>query len=462
MATYLNRTPSSASNRKTWTYSTWLKRSQLSAGNAFLAAGAGTVEFTAYFVNNNTLEVYQYDSGTYRFRYITNQVFRDTSAWYHIVIACDTTQGSASDRVKIYVNGSQITSFSTNTTPSQNQDTSVNLNTPHVLGRYHTSASGYYLGYMAQTILVDGTALTPSTFGSTNTNGIWVPNPGPSVTYGTNGFKLDFAGTGTTADASGFGADSSGNGNHFTANSLGTNPSTTDTTQNNFATLTSMGFPQGTRNVLTQGNLDFDFTGDGAQSGQRLDNQCISNIGLTKGKWYAEFKITEDVNGGFGGITNWSNKQNTQNIESFAYIYTGDGEFYYKEKTGAATSTSSYGAGLSLNDVMMVALDMDNKNVYFGNNGQWGSGGGAWNQANPTAAKSFSSDFINTDSYGVVVFNVASAGANETPRWLANFGNPIFTIASGNADANGYGNFEYAVPSGYYALCTKNLALYGG
>ena len=109
----------------------------------------------------------------------------------------------------------------------------------------------------------------------------------------------------------------------------------------------------------------------------------------------------------------------------------------------------------------MVALDADNKNVYFGKNGQWASGSGAWNQSSPSSARAYTQDFIDTDSHGVVVFNVCGAGSSETPRWQANFGNPIFTISSGNADDNGYGNFEYDVPTGYYALCTKNLAEFG-
>ena len=455
MATYLNRTPSSASNRKTWTYSTWLKRSQLSAGNAFFAAGAGTVEFTAYFVNNNTLEVYQYDSGTYRFRYITNQVFRDTSAWYHIVIACDTTQGSASDRVKIYVNGSQITSFSTNTTPSQNQDTSVNLNTPHVLGRYHTSASGYYLGYMAQTILVDGTALTPSTFGSTNTNGIWIPNTGPSVTYGTNGFKLDFAGTGTTADASGFGADSSGNGNHFTANSLGTNPSTTDTCQNNFATLDPLSnfYPAST---FSQGNNKI-------QTATSTYSYNVSSIGVSKGKWFMEARAGAKSGGGnwysagiaegpgtsatltLGRDTNYPSSNGAGQIGYYGYatnwVYQNDA--YYLGSASNYT-TSNYGNG----SIIGIALDADNNNVKFYADGVVQNSGTAFT--------------IGASSTGFWHFAFGDFDGSNNYIWQTNFGNPTYTIASGNADANGYGNFEYAVPSGYYALCTKNLAAYGG
>jgi len=460
MGTYLSRTPSSTGSRTKATVSFWVKRANLKAsGNHYiLEASSSTSPFNMTRVRfaddlliiDNTLN----GSAASGFYFQSNREYRDNSAWYHIFFSVDVTQANSTDGWKLYVNGVQQTKALTYWVQNANLEWSqsgVQMN----IGRRHDNSTEHLDGYLTEFYYIDGTIKSYTDFGETDsTTGIWKPKT-YSGSYGTNGFRLEFK------NAAALGTDTSGNSNTWTVNNAGTGAQVVDTPSNVFATLTSMGFPQGTRNVLTQGNLDFDFTGDGAQSGQRLDNQCISNIGLTKGKWYAEFKITEDVNGGFAGITNWSNKQNTQNIESFAYIYTGDGDLYYKEKTGAGTSTSSYGAGLSLNDVMMVALDMDNNNVYFGNNGQWGNGSGAWNQANPTSAKNFSSDFINTDSYGVVVFNVAAAGANETPRWLANFGNPPFTIASSNSDGAGYGNFEYAVPSGYYTLCTENLNTYG-
>ena len=436
MATYLNRTPSSASNRKTWTYSTWLKRSSITTDSVIFAAGSGTVEFTAYFKSGGTMEVYQYDSGTYRFRYITNQVFRDPSAWYHIVIACDTTQGSASDRVKIYVNGSQITSFSTNTTPSQNQDTSVNLNTPHVLGRYHTSASGYYLGYMAQTILVDGTALTSSSFGSTNANGIWVPNTSPSVTYGNNGFRLQFAGTGTSADSSGFGADTSGNNNHFTSNSLGTNPNTKDTPHNNFSLMNPLNIYPNSTPIITDGGLK-------TQSQSTSAAGLCSTMAVSAGKWYAEGKIGSGATLEVGAVDIGShafNKTGTT-TNSVAYDYGGN---IRVNNSNTQTGLSTYTGG----DIIGILLNMDTATgtVTFYKNGS--AVGSAQNFT--TSKPEFAAFYMQSHT----------SGGNQSVEW--NLGNPTFAIASSNADANGYGNFEYAVPSGYYALCTKNLAQYGG
>ena len=445
MATYLNRTPSGASNRKTWTFSTWLKRSKLGTGSCFFQCGAGTVEFGAYFMANDTLEVYEYDSGSFRFQYKTDQVFRDPSAWYHIVIACDTTQGSAGDRVKIYLNGSQITSFSTATNPSQDQNTSVNSTLPNVIGSFHSLSSGFYLGYMAQTILVDGTALTPSTFGSTNANGIWVPNTSPSVTYGTNGFKLDFAGTGTAANASGFGADTSGNGNHFAAAGLGTNPSTTDTTQNNFATLNirderqSATFTKGALEVVTNSS----------------NRNYVTMTQATKGgKWYLECKFSDGAGNGYVGFCDMNNLQmsgtSTLGDKSNEARVNSDGSYEIGNST-----TSGWAGSFTDNDILGLALDCDNNRFTLSKNGQWADGSGNYDEANPTA-------YITYTAGNFMSFAFGEGAGGATATIEVNAGQPIFTISSSNSDANGEGSFEYAVPSGYYALCTNNLAAHGG
>ena len=446
MATYLNRTPSSASNRKTWTYSTWLKRSQIGTGdNVFFGVGAGTVEFGAFFKSDNILEVYNYTSGVYNFRYQTNQVFRDPSAWYHIVIACDTTQGSAGDRVKIYVNNSQITSFSTSTDPSQNFDTQVNLNTPHKIG-VAQYGGGFYLGYMAQTILVDGTALTPSSFGSTNANGIWVPNSQPSVTYGTNGFKLDFEGTGTAADASGFGADSSGNNNHFASNSLGTNPSTTDTCQNNFATFNSLD--------KRAGGVDFSLGNTKVVTSGSNRNYVTQTQAFASGKWYMECRFTAGASNGYVGFCDMSDLQMTGtstlgDLPNEARV-NSDGSY---EKNNS--STAGWAGSFTDNDILGLALDCDNNRFTLSKNGQWADGSGNYDEANPTA-------YITYTAGNFMSFAFGEGAGGATATIEINTGNAPYTISSGNADGAGYGNFEYAVPSGYYALCTKNLAAYGG
>jgi hypothetical protein len=185
---YLTRTPASDGNRRTWTWSGWVKRSGLGTAQKMFAFGTpGTSEAGWTFQTNNTVEFYQYASG-YQMQLVTTQVFRDVSAWYHIVVAVDTTQATASNRAKIYVNGVQITSFSTETYPSQNLDTFVNSSShpnyiSHLLGQ-----TNYLDGYLTEVHLIDGQALTPTSFGETY-NDVWTPKAYDG-SYGTNGFYL--------------------------------------------------------------------------------------------------------------------------------------------------------------------------------------------------------------------------------------------------------------------------------
>jgi len=358
----------------------------------------------------------------------------------------------------MYLNGSEVTSFSTDTNPSLNYDAMINNTVLHNIGRASWNSSDYFSGYLAQTILADGQSYAPTVFGSTNANGIWVPNSSPSVTYGTNGFKLDFAGTGTTADASGFGADSSGNGNHWTAHSLGTNPSTTDTCVNNFATLNPLqnGYPP-TGNVVTlsQGNLT-------AKETQSAWTPYDSTIAATAGKWYWEcknvsgspatgvmFGIQSQEGSDITGIFSTDGRYPGYYSSRIGFSYHASGTYYYN---GASTTTGS--VTYTTGDIIMFALDMDNGFLYAGKNGTWNNSG------NPTSGASGTGNVYN--GFSGKPISPCNALNGSTILTSMNFGNSPFTIASGNADANGYGNFEYAVPSGYYALCTKNLALYGG
>ncbi len=419
MATYLNRTPSSASNRKTWTYSTWLKRGQIGTGdNVFFGVGAGTVEFGAFFKSDNILEVYQYTSGTYNFRYKTDQFFRDSSAWYHIVIAVDTTQGSAGDRVKIYVNGSQITSFSTNTNPSQNFDTQVNLDTPHKIG-VAQYGSGFYLGYMAETILVDGTALTPTSFGETDsTTGIWKPKTF-SGSYGTNGFRLEFKNGGA------LGTDTSGQSNTFTVNNAGTNAQVTDTPTNVFSVLNIITADGGTWSL---GALKYVTNGTDLVCG-------ISSFALTgSSKWYCEMKaITKTGNYFNFGVASSSKSMNDNGI-----TYRSDGKIF---KDGSENQSSL--ATFTDNDIIGLIYDCSNNQCSFQKNG----------------SAVGSAVTIGDATKDIFFVTGGNGGTNATSE--VNFGNPVFSISSSNADGAGLGSFEYAVPSGAYSLCTENLNTYG-
>jgi hypothetical protein len=338
----------------------------------------------------------------------------------------DTTQSTADDRVRLYVNGVQETSFGQRNNPGQNDDMAVNSTTSHILGSTLD-------GYLAQYIIADGQSLAPTTVGSTNADGVWIPNVSPSVTYGTNGFKLDFTGTGASADSSGFGADSSGNNNHFASSNLGTNPNTKDGPANNFSTMNPVA---GTGISISNGALTF--------SG---NFNSVSSFGVYDGKWYCEMKITNtNTYNPMIGIAQGYTDMAQRNINNYpgqvtdSYGINREGNLYVN-----GSNSGSQGFTLAQNDIVGVALDLASgtKNIKFYKNGS-------------QVVSQNLSETLN-DPYVFVTY--ASSSQAGTGEW--NFGNPPFTIASSNSDANGYGSFEYAVPSGYYALCSKNLGQYG-
>jgi len=415
MATYLNApsgrfgTPTDA---KKYTISTWLKLAVASTENNFFSYNYGSYQSISIEIrNDDTLRINQYVPGTDTYDIRTNRVFRDPSAWYHIVIKYDSTQSTASDRVKLYVNGENQTSLAASSYPGQNVDSFIaatpnNNKGINIGGLWDSSgnptAGQYFLGYMAQFIYTDGYAYDASTFGSTNANGIWISNSTPSVTYGTNGFKLDFAGTGASADASGFGADSSGNGNHFASSNLGTNPSTTDQCINNFSVMNPLNiFPNSTP-IITQGGLQ---TESQSTSGAGL----CSTMAVSNGKWYAEGKIgsgsTLEVGAVDIGDTAF-NKTGTA-VNSIGYNYGGGiGVNNSNVQTGVGTFTAG--------DIIGIALNMDTATgtVTFYKNGS--AVGSAQN--------------FTTSKPGFAAFYMQShtSGGNQSVQW--NFGNPSFSI----------------------------------
>ena len=419
---YLSRTPSSASNRKTWTWSGWIKRSNISL-NIVLFSADDTVGHGIYLATDDKLYLTKSGVGNYGI----DAQLRDVSAWYHIVVAVDTTQTGMSNIVKFYINGVQRTASGT-TLYSTNDDTNINNNSVHNIGRFSKNSSFYYDGYLSEVNFVDGSQLTPSSFGETNDNGVWVPKK-YTGSYGTNGFFLEFKQTGTSANSSGIGADTSGNDHHFTPSNLAATDITVDTPTNNFATLNSIA-PVGS---YAEGNLRYTTsTTDGEWS--------TSTISIsTNAKWYCEVKaISKTAGAGIYyqvGVTKG-------NASDFTYraLYRSDGAIYVG---GSNTATfSSY----TDNDIISIAYDSSNRNVTFYKNG---------NSEGTVTAPSLPS---TSDDY---FFGASSLSGGNTFITEWNFGNAPFSISSGNSDANGYGNFEYAVPSGYYSLNTKNLAEYG-
>ena len=372
-----------------------------------------------------------------------NRSLRDPGAFYNLVIAVDTTQATDSNRVKIYINGVQETSFATATYPTQNHtlDFSKTGITQQV-GAY--SNSNYWNGLMSYTAFVDGTAYDASYFGETNAaTGIWKIKTSPSVTYGNNGFFLKM-------DTSSPGSDTSGNNNTFTAS--GTPTLTQDNASNNFCTMNPLDnyfpnytFANGNTTCTTGGNYSFP----------------QSSFYLKSGKWYWEVKPISKAGGGdeyMIGVAGRSASATNQPPHNAAnggiVILATTGETYATGATGV-----SYGVAYTAGDIIGVALDLTNSKIYWSKNGTW------MNSANPAgntggASLPTTAALTPQGAYSPVV------GFYDTPAavFSANFGNGFFgttAVASSNADAAGHGLFEYAVPTGYYTLNTKNLNTYG-
>ena len=452
---YLNRTPSSAGNRQTWTTSFWIKRTTLGTSQHIFSTYTGTASINTQcdFRTDNTFQFYDSPgSGSYNWYYLTNRVFRDVGAWYHFVLAVDTTQSSASDRVKIYVNGVQETSFSSSTNPSENNNTADwNNNSEHRIGRH---SSNYLDGYLTEFHNVDGSQLLPTSFGEFDDNGVWIPKRYIG-SYGTNGFFLQFKQTGTSQNSSGIGADTSGNDHHWAVNNLAATDITEDTCTNNFATLNPLFLSRFDGDgTFAEGNCEINFTSANSDRGYGF-----STFGVTSGKWYWEIKIptVARANTGIGDINAIAAFTGPLYDEStskgFIVNYAGGIE--------ENTTSTSYANSLSDNDIVMWALDMDNHRAYYGINGTWQDSG------DPTSGSTGTGDVttqISDQSHlntGEPMFPFcldASTSGQSKFQW--NFGNAPFSISSGNTDGK-YGNFEYAVPSGYYALCTKRLAEFG-
>jgi hypothetical protein len=448
----LTRNPSSAGDGQKFTYSTWFKRSVLGAEmHPFLNAGSNASNyFRLNLSSGDAISSFSISGGSTDFEYVTTQVFRDPSAWYHLVFAVDTTNGTAANRVRFYINGSEITSFSTETNPSQNLTTDVNGTTAHYIGRRTPGNDSFYDGYLTETHLVDGQQLAPTSFGEFDDNGVWIPIK-YTGTYGTNGFFLQFKQTGTSQNSSGIGADTSGNDNHYAVTNFAATDITEDTCTNNFATINPLA-NQFNPAALSEGNTRVDF--DNGTS--TVYN--ISTIGVSSGKWYCEIKAVTIPDYAYIGIASRpciaSGNSDALNANQYNYGYAAsDGNVKSNNSAGV-----SYGATYDDGDIIGIALDLDNNKLYFSKNGTFQNSGDPTSGSTGTGAVSIEAPSGTID--GVYYFAVGDNRNSHDTRMDCNFGNPAYSISSGNNDGK-YGNFEYAPPSGYYALCTKRLAEFG-
>ena len=437
-----------ASNRKTFTISTWVKRGALTVNNTIYGAGthdATDRDYLVFLADSGEEDKLYFNakvSNSTVAQFYTNRRFRDLSAWYHIVLAFDTTQATDTNRMKLYVNGEQQT-FQSVTYPSQNQDMNTN-NTVHKIGA--TVGDGqYFNGSMTHFHFVDGTAYDASTFGETDaTTGIWKPKTAPSVTYGTNGFFLKFENSGT------MGTDSSPNGNNFTVN--GSLTQTVDTPSNVFCVNNVLSL---SASGVTNANGNLSVTDNASNAWRDL----FGTLGVSAGKWYWEQKIDNFATGidqhriGICDAEYFNNSATGSNFED-----AGISRVYGYCKTGQkinAGSITSYGDSWTTGDIIGIAMDLDNGKIYFSKNGTW------QNSGDPTSGDTGTGSAFNlTTNY---TYLPSTSTYYTDNRYSYNFGNGYFgTTPVASAGSNGNGAiFEYDCPSGYYALNTKNINTYG-
>ena len=410
---YLNRTPASAGNRKTWTWSDWVKRGTLGTRNIVIQAEAGgNTNAVVEFNSSDQLRFFQQVGSVDTFYLTTTQVFRDPSAWYHLMVVLDTTQATSTNRMKIYVNGVQITSFSSSLYPSQNFDGSFNNNVAQYIGTW-LGVPAYFDGYHTEINFIDGQALTPSSFGETNAvTGVWQPKK-YTGTYGTNGFYLNFSDNSSNT-ATTIGKDYSGNGNNWTPNNISVTAGVTydsmvdsptvGATSSNYCTLNPIDSVGAT---ISDGNLKYTLA-----AGTNYTTR--STIGMTSGKWYAEWTWTAGTNSDVGIATSQASLSQYLGQNAYGWIYYNDGN-KYTNATGSA-----YGATYATNDVIGIAFDADNGTLTFYKNGA---------------------------SQGTAFTGLTSG--------------PYF-FAIGSANTTGFYNFgqrpfSYTPPTGFVALNTQNL-----
>ena len=442
-STYMQRTHGAGGNTDKWTVSFWIKKGDhsLSASQFVFGSGANTSNtFDLYFESSpvDTLAIQDY-AGAYNVQLKTTQVFRDPSAWYHIVYVYDSGNAVSTERARLYVNGQRVTDFGTETYPSQNQDSIVGTNVNIGFGRYISNGSNYFNGYLAEMNYVNGSALDPSSFGEYNSSNIWIPKE-YSGSYGTGGFYIK------GEDSSDLGNDSSGNGNDMTTSGLATHDQVLDSPTNNFSTLNPLIPGLGLTTVTySEGNLKVTFSNNDATE---------STIGIpSSGKWYFEGYVIDttyfrdDVQTAIGlRPEGFSHQRDDVNETGFAYGQNGK----KIEGDGSSGSASSYGASYSADDIIGVAVDMDASPAtltFYKNNASQGTA------------------FTFTDK---TIFRFGSVAQRNSSGWILNFGQDStfagenvnandYSNYDGTSDGNGVGSFFYTPPTGHLAICTKNL-----
>jgi hypothetical protein len=438
---YLNRTPASASNRKTWTYSAWVKRGNLGPSSSLDLLVAGSNAFgqqsMAFRFDSDKIVAYgTIAGGSEDISLVTNAVYRDTSAWYHIVLECDTTQATASDRVKLYVNGEQVTSLSSSTYPAQNHDTAYNNTVAHTIGRFVNVDANRFDGYMAEVNFIDGTALDPTSFGETK-SGIWVPKA-YAGSYGTNGFYLSFA------DSAAIGDDLSGNGNDWTANNLVATDVLLDSPTNNYAVLNPLDRNGG---VLSNGSLEYSGT---YASGTTQNGHLVrSTLRVPpSGKWYVEASAVTIAGAGNSCMLGFTSSAQASTATAFgatltpwigadASVFNNSVRLKWVGVSGGTADATVLFASMASGDIINFAIDFDSGKIWIGKNGVY------YNSGDPAAGTNETSTFTaGNDEWAFIGEYVAASTDINRSGVVANFGQSAFA---------------YTPPTDFLPLNTANL-----
>ena len=430
--TYLSKTLGTPTNNIKWTWSTWIKRSKITAAvqRIFFAVNGSDEYTTIQFDDEYRLQWFNQIGGATDMQLLTTRKFRDIGAWMHLMFVYDSANSTAADRQIIYVNGVRETALAQENTAGSNADTVINQAVVHNIAS-GAGAANFYGGYMSEVVFTDGQALAVTDVGEFDEDsGIWKPKSVSGLTFGNNGFYLDFE------DSSALGNDAAGS-NNFTANNLAATDQMTDTCTNNFATMNPLN-NHIQNQTFSQGNL------------QTLNDNpapATSTIGLTSGKWWIEAKGVSSGSGSDYQIGIVSNQVIAN--EDIGH-YSNNYSYYYNGKLKTGNVQSSYGNTYTHGDIIGVALNLDDNELQFYKNGTVQNSGTAISITAPASTE-----------LGAYFFALGADSNATKYTWHINFGSPHFAISSGNSDGDGFGNFEYAVPSGFFALCTKNLAEYG-
>ena len=462
---YLNRTHGASGSTRTMTLSFWIKKlasrySKFAQSDGMMILGGQQDSYPGFLLffrrTTDTLVFRDADNtNDIKFDVRTDAKFRDPAAWNHFCISMDTTDGTAANRIKFFINGTQTLLFNGNAAsggaiedplyPDQNFDSQFNGNEAHFIGKYATNYEDLILSQYA---FIDGSALAPTSFGEfdSDTPNVWKPIDISGLTFGTNGFFLDFA------DSSDLGKDVSGNGNHYSNNNMSALHQVSDTCTNNYATMNGLDHGRADDLVISNGGCD-------VATGGTARGLARSTIAVSSGKWYWEVN-PDSASGGnalIGVSAAYNDYSRTANNElgSLPYeyaFYQDDGKVYTND-TGA-----SYGNSYSNGNIIGVYLDLDNNKIYFSINGSLQNSGTGIDVTDPAST-----------SEGAYFFCVGDDNAYAERRFEVNFGNPISALSSAVSDDNGHGSFEYSpnitgdgAAKKFYAVNTKNLAEFGG